>query len=364
MAKKITIALLCGGKSAEHEVSLQSAYNICQALDDKKYHKLIIAIAKDGSWRLSPNTDFLRHPNNPAKIKLKVSGEPVVLAPGSRGNLVSLRSGKPCGKIDVVFPVLHGPLGEDGTIQGLLKLAEVPFVGADVLGSAVGMDKDGAKRLLAQAGLPIASFVTVRADEPAPSYRALTQKLGPVFFLKPANMGSSVGVHKIAKQAQYLPALENALLYDRKVIIEEYIKGRELECSVLGNDQPQASAVGEVVSTHDFYSYEAKYLDENGARLIIPAELDKKTIKSIQDLAIKTFQTLDCAGLGRVDFFMQTDGRLVINEINTLPGFTKISMYPKLWGASRLGYSQLIDRLITLALERYGQLAKLQSNYQ
>ena len=363
-AKKTTIALLCGGKSAEHEVSLQSAWNISQALDSQKYETLVIGIAKDGSWQLLPADDFLVNRDNPAEIKLRADGQPVVLPPGCGGNLVSLKDGQTLTKIDIIFPVLHGPLGEDGTIQGLLKLAEIPFVGADVLGSAVGMDKDAAKRLLAQAGLPIARFVTVRADEPAPSYRSLIQKLGPVFFLKPANMGSSVGVHKITDESQYLPALENALLYDRKVIVEEYINGRELECSVLGNSHPEASAVGEVISTHDFYSYEAKYLDENGARLVIPAQLDQKTVKAIQNLAIKTFQTLDCAGLGRVDFFLQPDGRLVINEINTLPGFTKISMYPKLWAASGLDYSELIDRLITLALERYGQLAKLQSNYQ
>jgi D-alanine-D-alanine ligase len=246
---------------------------------------------------------------------------------------------------------LHGPLGEDGTVQGLLKLADVPFVGSGVLGSAVSMDKDVMKRLFRDAGIPIGKFLTFRAREKLPSFTEIKEALGSPFFVKPANMGSSVGISKVRSETEYANAVREAFQYDVKIIIEEFIPGREIECAVLGNENPIASIPGEVIPTHEFYSYDAKYIDENGARLEIPAKLDIGCQKRVQELSIKAFKTLCCEGLSRVDFFLKENGELLLNEINTMPGFTKVSMYPKLWEAGGIGYTELISRLIDLALE-------------
>ncbi|MDD5749728.1 MAG: D-alanine--D-alanine ligase [Patescibacteria group bacterium] len=363
IAKKITIAILCGGKSAEHEVSLQSAKNILAALDRKKYSPLVIIIDKKGPWFVNKNNDFLKQSNYQTKIKVNKGFQEVVLAADSRSQLLFLNGKKPALKIDAVFPILHGTYGEDGTVQGLLKLADVPFVGAGVLGSAVGMDKDVMKRLLKEARLPIGKFITLADYQSLPDFKKIKKELGLPFFIKPANMGSSVGISKVKNNSQYLPAIRDAFSYDNKIIIEEFIDGREIECSVLGNDQVMASLPGEVKSNHDFYSYQAKYLDEKGAILEIPAKLEVKKTKEIQNLALKTFQVLNCQGLGRVDFFLKNNGQIIINEINTLPGFTQISMYPKLWEQSGLSYSQLIDKLIQLAIERHQKEKKLKTNY-
>lgn len=358
--KKINVAILFGGKSAEHEVSLQSAKNVIEAIDKEKYNPILIGIDKTGKWLFNDSSNFLLNADNPKLIKINSASDEVSLAPQSQGRVKE----KQDLVIDVVFPILHGPLGEDGTVQGLLKLANIPFVGSGVLGSAVGMDKDVMKRLLRDTGIPIADFITLKIDDVLPSYEDVTKKLGAPFFVKPANMGSSVGVSKVHNQQEYETAIKLAFDFDVKLIIEEYIKGREIECAVLGNSQPIASVPGEVMASHDFYSYEAKYIDENGAILEIPATLSEELVAKVQEMAIKTFKVLGCEGLGRVDFFLQEDGKIIVNEINTIPGFTKISMYPKLWEASGVSYTQLIDKLIQLAVERFEQEKKLKTSYE
>jgi len=354
--KRLTVGIIFGGKSAEHEVSLQSAKNVYDAIDRGRFDPVLIGIDKNGVWRSTGGSLSLLNSGDPRLISLSAEGEPVTLAPACAG-LLSGKAGAaapgeaPPPKLDVIFPILHGPLGEDGTVQGLLKLAGVPFVGSGVLGSAVSMDKDVMKRLFRDAGLPIGKFLAVKSCEKLPSYAEITKLLNNPFFVKPANMGSSVGISKVKNEADYANAVKEAFKYDEKIIIEEFIPGREIECAVLGNENPIASVPGEIIPTHEFYSYNAKYVDENGARLEIPAPLDADCQKRVQDLAIKAFQTLCCEGLSRVDFFLKENGEVLINEINTIPGFTKISMYPKLWEASGIGYTELITRLIELALE-------------
>jgi len=346
--KKITVGILFGGKSAEHEVSLQSAKNIYDAIDRDRFEPALIGIDKGGKWLLSDASRFLLNAGDPRNVSLNPAGSPVALTPASEGLLLSETD---C-KLDVVFPILHGPFGEDGTVQGLLKLAGIPFVGSDVLGSAVGMDKDVMKRLFRDAGMPIGKFLAFRSHNTIPPFAEITAALGSPVFVKPANMGSSVGLSKARNEAEFSAAVNEAFQHDTKIVIEEFIAGREIECAVLGNDDPVASVPGEVIPTHEFYSYEAKYIDENGASLEIPAKLDDTTRKRVQELSIKAFQTLCCAGLSRIDFFLKENGEVVINEINTMPGFTKNSMYPKLWEAGGIGYTDLISRLIELAMEK------------
>jgi D-alanine-D-alanine ligase len=265
--------------------------------------------------------------------------------------------------LDVIFPVLHSPFGEDGTVQGLLKLANTAFVGAGVLGSAVGMDKDVMKRLLRDAGITIARFLVAnRYSAKQIGFDDARDQLGLPLFIKPANLGSSVGIHKAKNRAEFERAVSDAFNYDNKILIEECVRGREIECSVLGNDNPIASVPGEVLPRHEFYSYEAKYLDENGAVLEIPAKLPPTTSERIRQLAIKTFSVLCCEGMARVDFFLRNDGEIIVNEINTIPGFTRISMYPKLWEATGISYTELIDRLIQLALERFEREKRLKTD--
>ena len=349
MSNKKNIAILFGGKSTEHEVSLQSAKSIFKEIDKEKYNLLCLGINKEGRWLLVKEPELFF-----GKEELNLNnkeGDFVILIPGSKGDLYSFVSKNIVAKVDVVFPVLHGTLGEDGAVQGLLKNVDVPFVGADVLGSAVGMDKEFMKRLLKEEGLPIGEFIVLDSKDSLIDFDEVKEKLGAPFFIKPASLGSSVGISKVYKKEEYLKAVELAFKYDNKIIIEEYINGREIECSVLGNSNPLASSLGEVKPLHDFYSYKAKYIDEKGAELKIPAEIDSKKIEEIQRLAVKTFKSLSCKGFARVDFFLKEDGKVFVNEINTIPGFTKISMYPKLWDVSGLSYSNLIDELIKLALE-------------
>lgn len=360
--KKIRVAIVFGGRSAEHEVSLQSAKNIVEAIDKDKYEVTLVGIDKSGRWLSLQSSQFLLHAENPKLIALNKSDKEVVLSSnGSTNSLINISHPQDREQIDVVFPVLHGPFGEDGTIQGLLKLASVPFVGASVLGSAVGMDKDVMKRLLTQAGIPVAKFLVFNLLDQI-DFDLVKKKLGLPIFIKPANLGSSVGVHKVKNKAQFGKAIQNAFTYDSKILVEEYIKGREIECSVLGNENPIASFPGEVIPTCEFYSYEAKYIDENGALLKIPAKLPPFTIKKIQDLAIKTFKALCCEGMGRVDMFLTDKGKIYVNEINTIPGFTKISMYPKLWEVSGISYTELIGRLIQLAIERFNRERALKTS--
>jgi len=362
---KIRVGILFGGKSAEHEVSLQSAKNIVEAIDKDMYEVVLIGIDKQGHWYLNETSRFLLHAENPKLIALNRSSDNVVLVPSEKDNhLISLSTNQSLGRIDVVFPVLHGPFGEDGTVQGLLKLFDIPFVGAGVLGSAVGMDKDVMKRLLRDAGIPVPKFLVFHEHELGKiNFEQVSKHLGLPVFVKPANLGSSVGIHKIKDESQFKPALEDAFQYDTKILFEEFIQGREIECSVLGNENPLVSIPGEIIPQHEFYSYEAKYIDEKGARLVIPARLSSEVTKQIQSLALQSYKVLCCEGMARVDFFVRDEKEIFISEINTIPGFTKISMYPKLWEASGIPYTELIDRLIQLALERFGRERKLKISY-
>ncbi|MGH7855347.1 MAG: D-alanine--D-alanine ligase [Candidatus Binatia bacterium] len=363
MKNKLRVALLFGGKSAEHEISLISARNIFQAINKKKYDVFAVAIDKQGRWSVDEGARLLRDANL-SKVKSNRINQSVAMLPGETATpIVRASSGKTLDGVDVVFPILHGPFGEDGTTQGLLKNAGVPFVGAGVLGSAVGMDKDVMKRLLRDAKIPIAKFlVFARHDQNAISFGKVTKALGLPLFVKPANLGSSVGISKVSRKSELAGAIKKAFRYDNKVIIEEGIRGREIECSVLGNDKPVASLPGEIIVQHDFYSYDAKYLDDKGARLEIPARLPKTVVRKIQQTAVQAYRTLCCEGMARVDFFLRSNGQVLVNEINTIPGFTKISMYPKMWQASGLSYSRLIDRLIALALERARKEKRLSSS--
>jgi len=350
---KKNILLLFGGRSTEHEVSLGSANFIANNLDLKKYQLFFVGIDKKGVWFLTDKKALSKK-----EFKSGLNDKKIFLIPGLKGETF-LSGGKRGPKIDLVFPILHGPLGEDGTIQGLLKLVRVPFVGANVLGSAVGMDKDIMKRLLKEAGLPIGKFLVINNQKKVLLFKDIVKKIGCPFFIKPANTGSSVGVHKVSNLKDYKRFLIDALKFDTKVILEELIKGREIECSILGNEKPQASLPGEIIVHHDFYSYEAKYLDENGAHFVIPAKISPAKIKEIKDLAIKVFQVLNCSGLGRVDFFLQNNGKIIINEINTLPGFTSISMYPKMWEVSGIEAKDLLNSLVDLALEKFKEEEKI-----
>ena len=364
MPGKIRVGILFGGRSAEHEVSLQSARNIIDAIDRTKYEVVLISIDKKGQWHLNKESRFLL-PTIESKLpELLESGENLALVPGKQDQqLVALSGEQRLGSLDVIFPVLHGPFGEDGTVQGLLKLANIAFVGAGVLGSAVGMDKDVMKRLLRDAGIPVARFILASGySQEAITFDYARGQLGLPLFIKPANLGSSVGIHKVKDRQGFEAALRDAFNYDNKVLIEECIVGREIECSVLGNHNPIASVPGEILPRHEFYSYEAKYLDENGAVLEIPAKLPSEISERIRQLALKTFSVLCCEGMARVDFFLRSGREIIVNELNTIPGFTRISMYPKLWEATGISYSELIDKLIELAIERFEREKRLKTD--
>lgn len=364
MTARPRVAVLFGGESPEHEVSLQSARNVIEAIDTDRWDVTLIGIDRRGRWHTADATRFLSNDADPRRIRLVEGDDDVALVPGVDSEIVVLERGGTLPAVDVVFPVLHGPMGEDGTVQGLLRLAHIPFVGPGVLGSAIGMDKDVAKRLLRDAGIPVAPFITVRDPLAAPSWEEAAADLGSPVFVKPANMGSSVGVSKAEGASEYASAIEGAFRFDDKVLLERTIEGREVECAVLGNERPAASVPGEIVPRGGFYSYEAKYLDDDGADLVIPADLDEDTTARVRDLAVRTFTTLCCEGMARVDFFLTPDGELIVNEINTIPGFTRISMYPKLWVASGLSYPELIDRLLSLALERSAREDRRASEFE
>ncbi len=364
MTSKTRVIILYGGRSAEHEVSILSARNILRALDRDRFEPLLIGIDKDGRWRVEPEELLLQSTGDPRLVRLSGAGAPVIVPvhpdrgetaavqPAGQGALSILRHD------DVVFPVLHGTYGEDGTVQGLFELADVAYVGAGHLGSAIGMDKEVAKRLLAHAGIPVVPWRLVTAAahaRDAAAVRASAAELGFPLFVKPANAGSSVGVSKVTGAADLEPALREALRFDRKVLVEAAVDAREIECAVLGNDDPQASMPGEIVVTHadGFYSYDAKYVDATGAALKIPADLPAETAARVRVLAVATFAALELAGMARVDFFLDRgNGALYVNEVNTIPGFTAISMYPKMWEATGLSQQDLVSRLIGLAIER------------
>jgi D-alanine-D-alanine ligase len=361
--RKIRVGIVFGGRSAEHEVSLQSAKNVIGAIDRSKYEPVLIGIDRSGKWFLDNASLPMLDSDDPRAIRLNSLEDAITIAPGDRhGELVSLDDGGKGDSIDVLFPVLHGPYGEDGSVQGLARLANLPCVGAGILGSAIGMDKDVAKRLLHAGGIAVAQFEVFHSVEQAHlKMEKAAERLGLPLFVKPANMGSSVGVSKVSSLDAMGRAIEEALEYDTKIVLEEAVVGREIECSVLGNNEPVASVPGEIVLHGGFYSYDAKYIDENGATLSIPAALEPDTVRRVQETATRAFEILECRGMARVDMFLREDGEVLVNEINTIPGFTKISMFPKLWEASGIPYAELIDRLIQLAIEDFEAASRLKT---
>ena len=361
MRKKTRVALFFGGKSAEHEVSLQSARNVYDAIDKEKYEIVLIGIDQSGKWHLNDGHEFLLHANQPDQITLKKGSGNLALVPGEESHMIiDVRSNQNIGAIDVAFPILHGPFGEDGSIQGLLKLADIPFVGSGILGSAAAMDKDAMKRILDQANIPQARFEVYTYDQKDKiNYSEIASTLGTPFFVKPANLGSSVGIGKVHEPSEFEQIILHAFEYDNKIICEENIEGREIECSILGNDDPTVSQPGEIIAGHEFYDYDAKYVDTQGATFEIPAKIDASVVSRIHDLSIKSFKALCLSGMARADFFLKKNGDVLVNELNTIPGFTRISMYPKLWEMSGISYQELIDRLIQLAIERHEQENRL-----
>ena len=355
MAQKLKVAILFGGRSAEHNISLLSAKNVIDAIDKDKFEPVLIGIDKSGKWHYNEGAMKIANEENPRLVALNNLNAPIMLSQNAgEHNLVSTANHKTLAEVDVIFPVLHGTYGEDGSVQGLAKLANLPCVGCGILGSAVGMDKDVSKRLLRDAGIGVADFVTLRFGfNDHLTYEEISEKLGKELFIKPANLGSSVGVSFVKNKDEFDKAVELGFKYDPKVVVEEKLVGREIECAVMGNSNPIASTIGEVIPKSAWYSFENKYIDADGAKCQIPADLDDKTIKRAQDLAIMTYRLLECEGLTRVDMFLLENGDLVVNEINTLPGFTKISMYPQLWAASGINYKDLITRLIEYALEAH-----------
>lgn len=355
------ILILFGGKSVEHEVSVVSARNIVAALDKNKYTVSLVGIDHQGRW--IPYTEQQLQASN--VVALPEGDVRQAITPFSSDGQLVLGDPAVTPPVDVVFPVLHGAMGEDGTMQGLLTLAGVPYVGANVLGSAVGMDKDVAKRLLHEAGLPIGKYRVFRAHQKqAINYADIEQYLGIPCFVKPANAGSSVGVSKAYDEASFAAAVETAFQYDSKILIEEYTQGREVECAVLGNEDPIVSVPGDIVPSADFYSYEAKYIDENGAVLTIPTQIPEAVQAQVRDIALRVYETLCCEGMARVDCFVTETNEVYVNEINTIPGFTTISMYPKLWEASGVPYAELIDRLVDLAIDRAHKQQQLQTTFE
>jgi len=392
--KKLRVGILFGGRSGEHEVSLLSAASVLNAIDKEKYEVVPIGITKDGRWLTAEHAENLLNgklvleprnlragdPDTTTSAAVLAQGESVVvppepihresgLVPFQTDAALMRRASDRAINVDVIFPVLHGTFGEDGTIQGLLELADIAYVGAGVLGSAAGMDKDIMKSLFIAAGIPIVKHVTILRGgwekDPKKVQKVVEGKLTYPVFVKPANLGSSVGISKVHNRKELGPAIEDAAKFDRKIVIEQGVggkkeKAREIECSVLGNDEPAASVPGEIVPGKEFYDYTAKYLDE-GSQLIIPAKLTKTETKRVQELAVRAFKAVDCSGLARIDFLMDPKTRKIyLNEINTMPGFTSISMYPKLWAASGLDYADLIDRLIQLGIERHEDKKKNQ----
>ena len=368
--RKQRVAVLFGGRSAEHEISILSARFVVESLDRERFEPVLIAIAKDGRWMREAEASLLGQSRDPRLVRVNAGDAVRLPAHPSPAEIEIVGDGGAAQPIDIVFPVLHGPMGEDGTLQGLLRLAEVPFVGSGVLGSAVGMDKDVMKRLFREAGLPIVAHRTLWRRDVQRDRLGRLRDLeafgqGRALFIKPANLGSSVGVSKATTPEEIARAVDFALEFDDKIIIEEGLSGvRELECAILGNDDPIASVVGEVVVSHrdGFYSYDAKYVDGDGAQTVIPAALPPHEVDTVQSLAKHAFQVLECDGLARVDFFRAKDGKVYLNEVNTMPGFTAISMYPKLFEASGSGAEELVRRLIDLGFERAASKQKLRTS--
>lgn len=373
---KIRVGLIFGGKSGEHEVSLASAHSVLNALDPDKYEPVLIGITREGRWVTSGNSlKQLAAASHSLLLKAINQGEAAngVNGAANTNTLVTRTASQVTttdalnGSVDVLFPLIHGPNGEDGTIQGMLELADLPYVGAGVAASAVGMDKALMKAMFRAAGLPSVEYLVVVRPRweraPEETIREIEAVLHYPCFVKPANLGSSVGVTKAHNWDELAQGLATAAQYDRKILVERGVDAREVECSVLGNDDPVASLPGEIVPRREFYDYDAKYADEQ-TQLIIPADLTPEQIRTVQDYAVRAFKAIDCSGMARVDFFIERrDGRVLVNEINTIPGFTAYSMYPKMWDASGLPYPKLIDRLIELALERHADKKRNKVTY-
>jgi D-alanine-D-alanine ligase len=357
---KLRVGIVFGGRSVEHEVSVASATSILHALDPSRYDVSLLCVDPEGRWRLG----------GPGALPANASrGEEVSLpaVPGD-GTLLSASAGRPVGRLDVIVPIVHGTGGEDGCMQGFLELAGVPYVGSGVLGSALQMDKDVAKKLLRADGIPVVPWVAVRAAELAAGGEATAdaalREIGLPAFVKPASLGSSVGVSKVKTRAELLAGLRHAARYDEKILVERAVHAREIEVGVLGDEAPEASVVGEIVPKREFYDYESKYVDED-TELLVPAPLDEEVAERARGLALRAFRVLEGTGLARVDFFLDRDtGELFLNELNSLPGFTEVSMYPRLWRASGLSYPALLDRLIELALARHRRRSALERTYR
>ena len=355
-SRKLRVGVLFGGRSGEHEVSLASAASIIRGLDPQKYEAVPIGITKEGHWLIGEGAQKML----PEVLR---TGQRVVMSADPTESALMPIDGSPRGqKLDVVFPVIHGTFGEDGTMQGLLELAGLPFVGAGVLGSAIGMDKDVAKKLMQVAGIPVVPWIAVqRADwerQPKEIRRAIEKKFKYPVFVKPATLGSSVGMTKVHSRAELGPALDLAAEFAMKIMVERAVSAREIEVSVLGNHDPRASIPGEIVPHREFYDYAAKYLEE-GTQLLIPAKLTKSEVKKVQVMAVTAFRALELSGMARVDFFIEKrGGKIFLNEVNTIPGFTSISMYPKLWEANGIPFRDLISKLIDLALEQHREKAR------
>lgn len=360
------IAIVFGGRSSEHEVSLNSARNIFKALDKTKFAPLLLGVSKEGTWYQVGEKAFLE---KKAILDAEMATEAPVsmVSVGGKTSIVNLKNFERMD-FDCVFPIIHGTNGEDGSLQGYFKILNIPFVGCGVLASALCMDKEFMKLTMSQCGINNSKFKVIRKSldgkSVSPSFEEISRSVGLPFFIKPANAGSSVGVHKVKSKDDFDKKIVDAMLYDHKVIAEEFVQGREIECSVMGPSIGASAATpGELVVKHEFYSYEAKYLDENGAEIIIPAKLEKEKVEEIRALAKKTYEALGCDGMARVDFFMRPNGELLVNELNTLPGFTKISMYPMMWEAHGLPYTDLITKLIDLAFEKFERDSKIKLTF-
>jgi D-alanine-D-alanine ligase len=359
----LNVALVFGGRSAEHEISVLSAKNVFEALDKTKFIPHLFAISKTGTWFRVKNLQILKELKSISDESISHHAEALSFYCKNGAPIFQEIHTKEVIKVDIAFPILHGSFGEDGCIQGLFKMLNVPFVGCGVLASSVGMDKEIMKKVFTQTGIINAPFLLLTQSNNI-SYQEIVEKLGSPFFIKPANAGSSVGVHKIKSALDLESGLSDAFKYDSKILAEKFIKGREIEVAVLGSsDTPRAATPGEIIPTHEFYSYEAKYLDENGARIEIPAALTTETKEKIQQLACRAFTVLGCEGLARADFFVTSENEIYINEVNTIPGFTNISMYPKMWEHAGIKYQDLISELIHLGLTQFKKDSALLTNF-
>lgn len=349
------IAIVFGGKSPEHEISVRSAKNVIKAIDQSRYKLTHIGIDRQGQWRLVNMEEIEKY--------VPESGVELAFMPGHSDPIIRMDTHKPLVNIDLLYLVLHGPNGEDGTVQGLIRLLDLPFIGPDVLGSSAAMDKAVTKSLLRDAGIGVAPGLVVHVSEKDQlNYAAIVSEYGLPLFVKPANMGSSVGVHKVKDASSFAKAITDAFLYDNKVLIESMIKGREVECAVMGNAHPRASTIGEIVTPEE-YSFEAKYVSQTEAEIHIPARLEEEVIQKLQEVALSAYQAVGCEVLTRVDMFLTEKGEIYVNELNTLPGFTNISMFPKLWEQAGISFTELTNQLINYAFERYDSRKKLKMNW-